>query len=90
MLTGELKDLVVEELSKMTSTHQRARAQVTEEVHNLVLRLILNMSHTRMVVSYKCYCIILTFITTNFLNSFCFVQVVDAFMSKSRRPNMFD
>ena len=48
MLTRKLKDIVIDELSKITSEHQQARAQVTEEVRNLVLLVFFpeDVAHT--------------------------------------------
>ena len=36
MLTGEVKQRLIEVLSEIVARHQRARAQVTEEVCNLL------------------------------------------------------
>ncbi|GJN22980.1 hypothetical protein PR202_gb10591 [Eleusine coracana subsp. coracana] len=36
MLTGEVKQRLIKVLSGMVARHQRARAQVTDEVHNLL------------------------------------------------------
>jgi tryptophanyl-tRNA synthetase len=35
MLTGEVKQRLIAVLSEQVARHQRARAQVTEEVHDL-------------------------------------------------------
>ena len=40
MLTGEVKQRLIEVLSELDARHQRARAQVTEEVMKLFFHLI--------------------------------------------------
>ena len=50
MLTGEVKQRLIAVLSELVARHQRARAQVTDEVHN---SLDLVVSHNCTLVNYR-------------------------------------